>query len=190
MGIRGTIGKILAFTRAVRNGARVSDTKHDPGGSPVITSEHFADPGDDSHPLPGDYVFAVPGKQKGREVATGYLDPINAPKAQPGDKRIYARDAGAGALVVEVWLKNDGTATIFNSAGVVTLSPLGSILGQNGAGQFELEVGGDFVVNGAVITTDGEVIDRTGVSLRHHTHAQGADGNGDAEQETDPPTVP
>lgn len=170
----GVIGKILSFVRVSRNGANVSDVKLDPGGGPVVTAEHFSTPGDDSHPLPGDYVRAATVPQSGRFASTGYVDPGNQQKAQPGEKRIYARDDN-GAQVVEVWLKNDGTTTISNSNGSVTLSPDGSILGQNSNGSFELQAAGDFVVNGVTIAADGSVdipasLTLAGKELAGHDH--------------------
>ncbi len=170
----GRIGKLLSFVRAVRNSAQVSDVKLDPGGGPVITAEHFSAPGDDSHPLAGDYVRVGQVPQSGRAAVTGYVDPATEPKAQPGEKRIYARDTD-GAEVAEVWLKNDSTVTAVNSNGSVTLSPDGSILGQNSSGSFELQASGDFVVNGVTIAADGSVTIPTSLTLNGkeiagHTH--------------------
>ena len=170
----GRIANLLSFVRLTRNSAKISDVKVDPGGGPNITVEHFADAGDDAHPLTTDYVTLNEDSGTGRETAVGYLDPINEPKAQPGDKRIYGRDADTGAVVVEVWLKNDGTAIVSNDNGSVTLRPDGgtivetpestfdaaadgSITGDNGNGSFELQAGGDFVVNGVTIDTSGNV---------------------------------
>lgn len=168
----GRIGKLLSFVRTIRNGANVSDVKIDPGGGPNITAQHFADPGDDSFPLTTDYPISVDVAGSGRESIVGYVDPLNTPVAQPGDKRIYARDANSGAIVVEVWLKNDGTATIFNDNGIFILQP-----------------DGEFNINGARITPDGDIITASGVSLNNHYHEQGADSNGDSEVDTDPPTA-
>ena len=170
----GGIGKLLSFVRAVRNGAQVSDVKLDPGGGPVITAEHFSAPGDDSHPLPGDYVRVGRVPQSGRAAVTGYVDPATEPKAQPGEKRLYARSAD-GNEVVEHWLKSDGTGTISNSNGSTTLRPDGSILGQNGSGSFELQASGDFVVNGVIIAADGSVTIPASLTLNSkeiagHTH--------------------
>lgn len=203
MGLKGVIGKLLSFSFAIRNSVKVGDAKLDPGGGPNVTAEHFAPPGDDSHPLPGDYVYAGTTPQQGRRSALGYIDPVNDAQAAPGEKRIYARDAGTGAVVCEIWLKNDGTALIANDNGSVTLSPDGSILGQNGAGQFELEVGGDFVVNGATIDTAGNITTDATITgetvaantsltvaakeMSGHTHPQGVDSNGDTQQDTGGP---
>lgn len=170
----GRIARLLSFVRLTRNDAKVSDVKVNPGGGPNITAEHFADAGDDAHPLITDYVALNTDSGSGRETAIGYLDPLNEPKAQPGDKRIYGRDAESGAVVVEVWLKNDGTAIVSNDNGSVTLRPDGgtitetpestfdaaadgSIKGDNGNGSFELAAGGDFLVNGVTIDTSGNI---------------------------------
>ena len=169
----GRIAKLLSFVRLTRNEAKVNDVKVDPGGGPNVTAEHFAAAGDDSHPLPGDYVALNTDSGSGRESAIGYLDPINGPKAQPGDKRIYARNEN-GVVIVEIWLKNTGEATILNGNGSVTLRPDGgaitttpgstfdakadgSIKGDNGSGSFELQAGGDFLVNGVTIDTSGNI---------------------------------
>lgn len=207
MGLTGLIGRVLSFVRVTRNGAQISDVKVNPGGGPNVTAEHFAPPGDDSHPLPTDYAYTAPTPQRGRQAAVGYVDPINTPQAQPGEKRIYARDSD-GAVVVEVWLKNDGEATIFNENGTVTLSPDGtitaengngsvtlsadgSILGQNGAGSFELQTSGDFVVNGVTIAANGAVtipssLTLNGKEIAEHNHSQANDSGGNTEQPTGP----
>lgn len=155
----GRLGKLLSFVRVTRNnGAKVSDVKLDPGGGPNITGEHFSAPGDDAFPLDTDFVITSAIEGSGREDVVGYADTINTPKALEGDKRIYARDPVTGLAVVDVWLKSDGTAATTNANGSVTLNPDGSIKGLNAAGSFELQAGGDFVVNGVTIKANGDVI--------------------------------
>lgn len=200
----GLIALLLSFTRAERNGVIVSDAKIDPGGGPNLTSEHFAPSGDDSNPLPGDFVVTTTVPGSGRQAVVGYIDPNNAPITAPGEKRIYARNV-SGATVVSLWLKADGTAvlsnasgtfilavdgsiTSANSAAAFTLAADGSITGANSAGAFQLQTGGDFVVNGAKITSTGDFVDSAGKTLRTHTHAQGNDSNGDSEVETEIPS--
>lgn len=165
------LGKLLSFIRGVRGGAKLSDVKLDPGGGPNITAEHFAAPGDDSYPLPGDYVVTVSIQRSGGSAVVGYLDPKNDQKAAVGEKRIYARNAG-GASIVELWLKNTGEATLVNASGYITLKPDGEV-----------------EINGARITTAGDVISATGVSLTGHTHAQGPDSANDTQQESAAPTL-
>lgn len=169
----GRIARLLSFVRVIRNGAKVSDVKVDPGGGANITAQHFAPSGDDSHPLPIDFVIIEDVEGTGRESVVGYVDPVSEPKALPGDKRIYARDEN-GVTVVEIWLKNTGEALISNDNGSVTLRPDGStvtttpggtfdakadgsIKGDNGSGSFELQAAGDFLVNGVTIDVNGNI---------------------------------
>lgn len=167
------ITKLLDFVRATRRGVPQSDAKVDMGGGETVNALHFSIPNSDSRPLPNDYVLASHLRQTGRYASYGYHDPANAKQAQPGEHISYARKSD-GAIVCRVWLKNTGEATLYNDAGSITLSPDGattvvsenatftvaqdgSIKGQNSAGQFELQAGGDFVVNGVTIDTDGNI---------------------------------
>lgn len=221
----GRIARVLDFMRALRNSARVSDVTVDPGGGPNITAEHYASPGDDSYPMPDDFCLLVDTDGSGRENVAGYLDPLNTPKAGLGEKRIYARDPD-GISVVEVWLKADGSAIMSNDngsvllrsdGGTVTTTPLstfdadadGSIAGTNGGGSFELEAGGDFLVNGVKIDAAGNItcpativattsissallaastnLTVNGKEMDDHKHNQGVDGNSDTQQTTTGP---
>ena len=178
----GRVAAILEFVRALRNDVKVSDVKVDRGGGDNRTLEHFADSGDDSFPLPMDYVASVDQDGTGRESAVGYLDPLNEQKATAGDKRIYARDPATGAQVVEVWLKSDGTASTENDNGSSVLAPDGSVTGTspngsftlaadgsvtgtNANGSFVLQAGGNFVVNGVTIAANGDVTIPTSLTL-------------------------
>jgi len=158
----GRVAKLLSFVRVDRNGAKISDVKGDPGGGANVTAEHYAAPGDDSVPLAGDYFATVDGPGTGREQAVGYLDPTNSPKAQPGDKRIYARDPGTGGVVAELWLKNTG-----------------DVVCSNASGSFELQPGGTIVLNGVTIDPSGNIaatsvsapsVQANGKELAGHTH--------------------
>lgn len=135
----GLIAKLLSFTRTKVDGAHVSDVKIDPGGGANITAQHFGCPGDDSAPLPNDFVATTGAPGSGTEQVTGYIDPKNEPKAAAGEKRIYSRDSD-GAVVAVVWLKNDGTVVI-----------------ENGNGSIEMASGGDVTINGVTIDTGGNV---------------------------------
>jgi len=136
----GRLAKILSFVRTVRNEAKVSDIKADTGGGANITAEHIAPAGDDSFPLENDYVALNSDSGTGREMAIGYIDHINEPKAGKGDKRIYARNPETGNTVAEFWLQGNG-----------------SILCSNENGSFELQSGGDFLINGVTIDTNGNI---------------------------------
>jgi len=175
----GLIAILTQFVRTIRDGAFISEAVGIFGGDTPRTTEHFADSGDDSHPIPGDCVATLKIARSGGATAVGYLDPRMAPKAQAGEKRIYARSA-PGTTVVELWLKNDGTAVIENDAATFTVSPSGSIKGANGSGVFELRADGVFEVNGATISTSGAIDSPTAITspliavdgkeLKDHTH--------------------
>lgn len=184
----GLISKLLSFSRTTKHDAQASEATADPGGGALLTCEHFADPGDDSHPVPGDYPLLVEVPRTGGAVAVGYLDPKNAQKAAQGEKRIYARDAN-GDTVVEMWLKADGTAVVSNSLGSITLkpdgetevltglaafivNPSGQVKGSNPSGAFELKANGEVGCNNGsgffklqtdgAFNANGTVIDSAG----------------------------
>jgi len=146
----GKLGTILSSLRAVRNNVKVDDVKVDIGGGANITAEHFADLGEDSQPLTGDYVALNRDQGTGRETAIGYIDPVNEHKSLPGDKRIYARES-EGRLIAEQWLKSDGTI-ITNSHAVsgqdivlmssITQNTDGSVLIENDEGSFIMAANG------------------------------------------------
>jgi hypothetical protein len=124
---------------------RVSDDGHgldvvcDPGGGANLTAPHCANPGDDSSPLPGDFAQLGESSGTGAESAVGYCDTRNAGKAKPGEKRIYARNA-SGSVVVDLYLKGDGSLVI-----------------DNGSGKVELQSSGAVVINGVVISKLGAI---------------------------------
>lgn len=161
-------GKVKSFTRF----ERLSRVKADVGGGDIRTPTHYSAPGDDSQPLPSDYVVMVRVPGTGKYVAVGYLDPNDEQKAGAGEKRIYSR-AADGSAVAGVYLKDNGnvvvTAGVNGSApAALTLSANGSIKGQNNNGFFELAANGDFIVNGIVFDI--------------HSHPQANDGGGNVEQ--------
>jgi len=141
----GMMGRVLSFTRTLFGDANASDVVIDMGGGKVVTAPHFATPGDDSHPLPSDYSIISRNAQTGGYVVVGYIDPVNAGIAGLGDKRTYARDSD-GNIIASIWQKNDGT-----------------IRAENASGYFELESGGDCVLNGVRIDTTGLITTPTGI---------------------------
>ena len=168
------VAKLLSFFRTTSNDAKVTDVNVDIGGGDNKTAQHFSAPGDDSFPLDTDYVLVADIPRNGGKAAHGYLDPINEPVAQKGDKRIYGRESTNGAPVNQVWLKNDGDTLIENDKGSVlikktggtfittengefNINNFGGITGSNANGSFKLEAGGDFVVNGVTIDTLGNI---------------------------------
>jgi len=160
----GFIANLLSFARK----GKISESKVDPGGGYNQTARHFSVPGDDSVPLPNDIVALIETPRNGIIEAVGYIDPNNQQKTQAGGKRIYARDPETGQQIAEVWIMNDGT-----------------ISGSNANGSFTLDLTGDFVVNGVVIDTDGNItaIDADdsltidGGELNGHTHISASPGS-------------
>ncbi len=185
----GLIAKVLEFTRTVRNGAKVSDVKADPGGGDLQTSEHFQDANTDSVPLPDDYELLVKTQGTGRHSVAGYVDPKSVQASQPGEWRGYARDPETGEQVAQAWLKNDGTALLENDNGSYALNPDGSQTMQNANGYIKLLDNGTVDINGYIIGTDGNGTTANGVSQDGHTHAQGADSAGNTQAETEAPTT-
>lgn len=169
----GLIALLKSFTLTERNGAKVADAKVDLGGGAMATAESYTSAGDDSQPLPGDYVITMGIMREGKRVAVGYLDIASAQKAGPGEKRAYSRDSG-GSEKAELWLKSDGTAVLSNENGQVELAADGGILAENGGvslelaadgtidahnqvGSLVLQPAGNCVINNVIIDPSGNI---------------------------------
>lgn len=151
------LGILRQFVRFTRGGAKGSQATVDPGGGANIRCEHFASPGDDSYPLPGDYVALIDGPGTGRRLAIAYADPVNTRFAAEGEKRTYSRDA-TGAVQATVWLRNDGGAIITNAAG----------------GNIFLNADGSANINGVAIDLSGNIT-TTGTITAANVTAGGKD---------------
>lgn len=164
----GFIGKVLSFIRVVRGDTKTSDVKVSTGGDVNLTVDHFSDVGDDSQPLPDDYTALVSHNGEGRLSAVGYIDPANEQKSNAGEKRIYARDSN-GAQVVELWLKNDGSAILSNGTGKIELLANGNVV----LNTVVIDVAGN-ISTPASITTPSAVVN--GKQLAEHIHISAAPG--------------
>lgn len=166
----GHIGRLLSFLRVTRpEDIRATDAQVDTGGGVVITADNFAPAGDDSQPLPEDYALVVPTPRSGSGALAGFVDIKNEPKAGPGEKRLYARDA-EGLPVCEIWLKADKSVTVVNESG-----------------SFALQADGNIVLNGVTIDPDGNIsaaslsapsVKADGKELAGHLHGPGTYSNG------------
>lgn len=169
----GRFGVVTAFLRALRRGGNQSDTRCDPGGGALVDAYHAQQPGDDTHPLPGDTAVLVAVERSNNYAAVGYIDPDNVQTAQQGERRLYARPAGGGAAVCEVHLFNDGR-----------------IILSNGAGSLQMLADGSVNINGAVISPSGQITDSGDIQLHGHSHTQGVDSAGDTQARTDAASQP
>lgn len=183
----GLIGKISGFFRTERGGDKLSEVKANVGPSSLVTCPHFEDAGSESHPLDSDLAITVDLPNSWGHAVVGYSDVVNSKITNPGEKRIYARNA-IGDIVSSFYLKNDGSGIWSNGVVEFELKANGSATIANSAGSFEMESGGDVVINGVTITKLGDVKSATGVSLNNHPHSQPNDGGGDTEQPTLAPT--
>lgn len=160
----GLISSVLSYTRvADRFGARVSDVKHNPGGGANETGEHFQAANQDAAPLPGDYLLTVSVQRTGGEAVVGFIDPNQEQTAEPGEYRAYARDAN-GAQVVQLHLKQDGTAVINNGAATVEVKPSGEVNTQNASGFYTLQDDGTVNINGVTINPAGNIETPTNIT--------------------------
>lgn len=149
----GRIGEVLGWAARKLTG----DVRHDVGGGSVHLSQLFSDSGVDAPPLPGDYVIASDTQSRSRSAVVGVVDGKNASTAAAGERRTYARGAD-GTVKVELYLRADGSARLFNESGYI-----------------ELQTSGQILANGARITTDGDVITAAGVSLNNHVTLAGSE---------------
>lgn len=136
----GRLARVLESIKGLLGADNVTDIKSDPGGNANVTGFHLSSPGDDSLPLNQDITILVPIPGSGRDAAIAYADPKNSLQSEPGEKRIYSRDAD-GVQVAAIKLSKDGKILVSNSGG----------------GSIELQPGGDIVLNGVTIDTNGNI---------------------------------
>lgn len=149
--IRGLVTRV--FTDNLEDG-QITRVMVDPGGNPARTTDHISSPGLDAPPLEGDdFGFGLRSSGEGRFVVLGYASPRSWRSALPGERRQVSR-AISGDVVAEFYLRRDGTILLLGAGG----------------GKAELQTNGDWDVNGAKITIDGDVVTSDGISLRSHTH--------------------
>lgn len=150
----GLIGLISDFIKRQRGGQSFGEVAAKTVGGTTQSAQHFGSPGEDASPLPGDRVIMVEGPTSASRAAVGYVAPGDELKTQPGERRTYARNAD-GATVSQVWQYADGRVVIQNQGG----------------GVISMAASGEVQINGVKITTAGDVISATGISLNRHRHA-------------------
>ena len=146
------IGDVLETLRGVVNGDQLTTVKADPGSGNTGVPQLFSCSGVDALPLEGDKALAVAAD--GIDATGGFADTRTPPEALQGEILLYSRQPGQPAVRVgRVWVKQTGEIAISNPSGSFTLKPDGSV-----------------DANGATITTDGDVVSASGISLSNHTH--------------------
>lgn len=182
----GLIGKILAYIRITdADGLKKSEIKCDMGfgANANITREHFQGANTDSVPLKGDFSISTGVHGTGASAFVGFLDPNQNQTSGPGEHRIYSRRAD-GTEVAELFLKNNGQATLSNDNGSVTLAADGSSSMMNPSGCIKLMADGSVDINGFIITARGAAssplslsapsISAAGLELAGHFHTSTA----------------
>lgn len=164
----GMIAKVLNWTAKALSG----DVECNPGGEANIRAQLANPSGVDAPPLNGDFAVVVHIQGTGRAVQVANIDAISS-TAQPGEHRIYARDAD-GTQVVELHLKGDGSAVLSNANGSATLAADGSLTLKkgaasvvvaanealsmsNGSGGVQVAAGGEVTINGVAFSTSGDM---------------------------------
>lgn len=171
----GRLGNVEKVVRGEKNGVPVVQVEVDLGDE-LLTAEHLASPGVDAPPLPGDEVMVSESEGEGETHAIGYADPKNPSLAADGEFRAYGRDA-TGNVKVTVWLKGDGSGTLFNEKGKFTLLPDGSFSYNDGA--FIVDVEGNAKFKGEVTAMAGTPeAPLPGVKLSTHLHPTGVGPSG------------
>ena len=136
----GWITRVNSTVKAVR------DVLVNPTAGANVTAPRFGPPGDDSLPLPEDTAALISTRRRGGRAAVAFID-NTSPVADPGEKRIYARDAN-GAVVASLYLKKDGTVSITGPGASVVMAPDGTVQVVNAAGEAKLLPDGSWDANG------------------------------------------
>jgi len=167
----GRIGKLISFVKSSINSVSVNEAKSDLGGGEVVSSETFYPAGIDSAPLANDYALHVPIPQSGRYGASGFIDSANAPVAEAGEIRTYARGSD-GASVNEVHLKSDGSIILKNESSNIEISSSGDItVTASGSASIEgsditiTDGTGTVAISGGTIDLNGVTIDPSGMMM-------------------------
>jgi hypothetical protein len=137
---------VVEFLRSSDQGTPTPEVKCDSGDADPTTAGHFAPPGTDARPLPGDVAYLGDDQGAGNAQAVGYQDPKNAGVAGAGEHRLYSR-AADGTPVAEVWAKADGSILVHSllAGSAAELGADGSITLSNAAGGLAIDAAGNVV---------------------------------------------
>lgn len=134
-------------------------------GARRITVDRFTSPGEDASPLVGDVTVSIPVQRSGGGASAAYLDVKNEPKAAPGERRTYARNAD-GEVVSEIWQRNNGNIDIILEDDIgATFFKNGRYLFRNRNCTLDVAVSGQYTFsNGSATVT---VAEDGGMTLRN-----------------------
>jgi hypothetical protein len=160
----GRIGTVLSWAARTISGY----VKYDPGGGAIMQGLLFSDSGVDAPPMAEDSQYSADTQAKGRTATLGFIDTKNASTAAPGERRTYARSA-AGVPTVTQHLQRDGTASLTNDAGSITLGADGSSVLTNEAGTVTLGADGSTTIENdagnITLLASGDIMATNGVSV-------------------------
>jgi hypothetical protein len=140
----GFLATVVEFLRSSDQGVPTPEVKFDPGDADTSTGGHFAPPGTDAPPLPGDVGYLGDDVGRGNAQALGYQDTKNPGIASGGEHRLYSR-AADGSVMAEVWLKGDGSITLTAPQASAVLGPDGAIELSNAHGGLSIDAAGNVV---------------------------------------------
>lgn len=173
----GFLATVVEFLRSSDQGTPTPEVKLERGGDDPVTGFHFAPPGTDAHPLPGDVAYCGDDVGAGNAQALGYQDPKNPGVALAGEHRIYAR-AADGTVKAQVWLKADGSILVSNDLGSAELGPDGALSLASPQASATLGADGSIslanAVGGLAVDAAGNVVATTPLGTfgaGTHTHA-------------------
>lgn len=106
----GLTGEVLEIKRVEVDGRKLLEVRADCAGHELEGVAYQA-PGLDAPPLADDLVVMVETARNVDGAAVGYVDTVNAGKAEAGEFRVYARKAD-GSIPCEIYLKKDGSIVV------------------------------------------------------------------------------
>ncbi len=131
------------------------------------------------------------GRDRGFLVAAAYHNQLITPVALPGERRIFSTGEDGTTVKAEVFLKQDGSFIIKNSAATFSVSAAGKVLIET-TDEIELKsskatIDSDLEVTGTIsapVITAATSMSVNSKDIEAHTHSQGNDSDGDAEVNT------
>lgn len=140
------------------------------------------------------------GRGRGFLISAAYHNQIIPPVAIPGERRLYSTNQAGDTIMAEVFLKQDGTIVMQNSAISITANSSGLLT-------FVTSGNSEITSTKTIINNDVDIIGKLDVSeqidsptikassslevqsieMSDHHHSQGNDSDGDAEVDTSGP---